>query len=192
VANSNWMLSAPTDDGRVASQAKVKTECGAICRRRDSHRECDMEKAIRVVSIDKGFDTRDFSLVAFGGAGAMHACELAAALEMPRVIVPGMPGALSALGILMSNVVKDYSLTLLWPVSGRFQFRRSSPSLRSWKQPRKKISSLKAGRARLFLRDGWRFGTSDRDLRLRCPRMRNLSHSSSRTSAALRIQPRKK
>lgn len=74
----------------------------------------NMEKAIRVVSIDKGFDTRDFSLVAFGGAGAMHACELASALEMPRVIVPTLPGALSALGILMSNVVKDYSRTLLW------------------------------------------------------------------------------
>jgi N-methylhydantoinase A len=74
----------------------------------------NMEKAIRVVSIDKGFDTRDFSLVAFGGAGAMHACELAAALEMPRVIVPALPGALSAVGILMSDVVKDYSRTLLW------------------------------------------------------------------------------
>jgi len=78
----------------------------------------NMEKAIRVVSIDKGHDTRDFSLVAFGGAGAMHACELAAALEMPRVIVPAMPGALSALGILMSNVVKDYSRTLLWSCDG--------------------------------------------------------------------------
>jgi N-methylhydantoinase A len=73
----------------------------------------NMEKAIRVVSIDKGFDTRDFSLVAFGGAGAMHSCELAGALEIPRVIVPAMPGALSALGILMSNVAKDYSRTLL-------------------------------------------------------------------------------
>src|SRR5205085_11866287 len=74
----------------------------------------NMEKAIRVVSIDKGFDTRDFSLVAFGGAGAMHACDLADALEMPRVVVPAMPGALSALGILMSDVIKDYSRTLLW------------------------------------------------------------------------------
>ncbi len=84
----------------------------------------NMEKAIRVVSIDKGFDTRDFSLVAFGGAGAMHACDLAAALEMPRVIVPVLPGALSALGILMSDVVKDYSRTLLWPCVGKLPTKK--------------------------------------------------------------------
>jgi N-methylhydantoinase A len=65
------------------------------------------------VSVEKGFDTRDFSLVAFGGAGAMHACELASTLEIPRVIVPAMPGALSAVGILMSDIVKDYSRTVL-------------------------------------------------------------------------------
>jgi N-methylhydantoinase A len=69
-----------------------------------------------VVSVEKGFDTRDFSLVAFGGAGAMHACELACTLEIPRVIVPAMPGALSAVGILMSDIVKDYSRTVLLDV----------------------------------------------------------------------------
>jgi N-methylhydantoinase A len=73
----------------------------------------NMEKAIRVVSIERGFDPRQFSLVAFGGAGAMHACELAAALRIPRVIVPAFPGALSALGILISDVVKDHSRTVL-------------------------------------------------------------------------------
>ncbi|MCU1311083.1 MAG: 5-oxoprolinase (ATP-hydrolyzing) [Candidatus Angelobacter sp.] len=76
----------------------------------------NMEKAIRVVSVEKGFDARDFSLVAFGGAGAMHACELASTLEIPRVIVPAMPGALSAVGILMSDIVKDYSRTVLLDV----------------------------------------------------------------------------
>jgi N-methylhydantoinase A len=70
-----------------------------------------MEKAIRVVSIERGYDVRDFALVAFGGAGALHACELAEALGIPRVIVPALPGALSAFGILVSNVVKDYSRT---------------------------------------------------------------------------------
>src|SRR5439155_2712472 len=53
------------------------------------------------------------SLVAFGGAGAMHACDLAQALRIPRVIVPACPGALSALGILISDVVKDHSRTVL-------------------------------------------------------------------------------
>ncbi|HEY2236333.1 MAG TPA: hydantoinase/oxoprolinase family protein, partial [Candidatus Angelobacter sp.] len=52
----------------------------------------NMEKAIRVVSIERGHDPRQFSLVAFGGAGAMHACELAHALRIPRVIVPAYPG----------------------------------------------------------------------------------------------------
>ncbi len=70
-----------------------------------------MEKAIRVVSIEQGYDPREFSLLAFGGAGALHACDLAAALSMPRVIVPPAPGALSAYGILVSDVVKDFSRT---------------------------------------------------------------------------------
>ncbi len=77
-----------------------------------------MEKAIRVVSIERGRDPRDFALVAFGGAGGLHACALAESLSIPRVIVPVLPGALSALGILASDVVKDYSRTVLWRVAG--------------------------------------------------------------------------
>jgi N-methylhydantoinase A len=73
----------------------------------------NMEKAIRVVSIERGYDPRQFALVAFGGAGAMHACELAQALRIPKVIVPSYPGGLSALGILISDVVKDHSRTVL-------------------------------------------------------------------------------
>jgi N-methylhydantoinase A len=78
-----------------------------------------MEKAIRVVSIERGRDPRHFALVAFGGAGGLHACALAQALSIPHVIVPAFPGALSALGILASDVVKDYSRTVLWRVSGK-------------------------------------------------------------------------
>jgi N-methylhydantoinase A len=76
-----------------------------------------MEKAIRVVSIERGRDPRQFALVAFGGAGGLHACALAEALSIPRVIIPALPGALSALGILLSDVVKDYSRTVLWRVT---------------------------------------------------------------------------
>jgi len=57
-------------------------------------------------------------LVAFGGAGGLHACALAEALSIPQVIVPALPGALSALGILASDVVKEYSRTVLWRISG--------------------------------------------------------------------------
>jgi len=80
-----------------------------------------MERAIRVISVERGHDPREFTLVAFGGAGGLHACELAAALGIPRVLVPKFPGALSALGILGSDVLKDYSRTVLLPVESRTQ-----------------------------------------------------------------------
>ncbi len=83
-----------------------------------------MEKAIRVISVERGYDTRDYTLVAFGGAGALHACELAAALEMPRVLVPKFPGALSAMGILRADVVKDFSLTVRLAVRHAEEARR--------------------------------------------------------------------
>ena len=72
-----------------------------------------MERAIHLISLQKGYDTRDFTLVSFGGAGGLHGCELARALLMPRVVVPPNPGMLSAMGILRSNVVKDTSLTVM-------------------------------------------------------------------------------
>jgi N-methylhydantoinase A len=75
-----------------------------------------MEKAIRVISVERGYDPRDYTLVAFGGAGGLHACELADALEIPRVLVPVFPGALSALGILRADVTKDLSRTIRLPV----------------------------------------------------------------------------
>ena len=78
--------------------------------------EATMEKAIRVISIERGRDTRDYTLVAFGGAGGLHACSLAETLSMPRVLIPKFPGALSALGILRADVVKNFSRTVLLPV----------------------------------------------------------------------------
>ncbi|MGH9504685.1 MAG: hydantoinase/oxoprolinase family protein [Terriglobales bacterium] len=83
-----------------------------------------MEKAIRVVSIERGYDPREFALVAFGGAGGLHACELAEGLSIPQVIVPALPGALSAFGILVSDVVKDYSRTVLLRVAEKLPVER--------------------------------------------------------------------
>src|SRR5712671_6722225 len=82
-----------------------------------------MEKAIRVISVERGHDPRDYTLVAFGGAGALHACDLAAALEIPRVLVPCFPGALSALGILRADVTKDFSHTIRLEVRNASEFR---------------------------------------------------------------------
>jgi N-methylhydantoinase A len=75
--------------------------------------EAEMEKAIRLISVERGHDPREFTVVAFGGAGPLHACSLALALGIPRVLVPAMPGALSALGILGADVVRDYSRTVM-------------------------------------------------------------------------------
>ena len=77
--------------------------------------ETEMEKAIRVISIERGHDPRECALVAFGGGGPLHACSLARALRIPTVLIPAMPGALSAVGILLADTVRDYSRTVMLP-----------------------------------------------------------------------------
>ena len=72
-----------------------------------------MERALRTVSLERGHDPRDFTLVAFGGAGPQHACELAAGLGIERVLVPRHAGVLSAMGVAIAEVVKDYSRTVM-------------------------------------------------------------------------------
>ncbi len=80
--------------------------------------ETAMEKAVRVISIERGYDPREFTLVSFGGAGPLHACAMAHSLRIPQVMVPRMPGALSALGILMADTVRDYSRTVMLRSTG--------------------------------------------------------------------------
>jgi N-methylhydantoinase A/oxoprolinase/acetone carboxylase beta subunit len=75
----------------------------------------NMERAIRVVSVERGHDPRRFALVAFGGAGGMHACEIAERLEIATAIVPRHAGVLSALGMLVADVARDYSASVLRP-----------------------------------------------------------------------------
>jgi len=75
----------------------------------------NMERAIRVVSVERGHDPRRFALVAFGGAGGMHACDIARRLEIASVVVPRHAGVLSALGMLVADVVRDYSASVLRP-----------------------------------------------------------------------------
>lgn len=73
----------------------------------------NMERAIRRISLERGHDPRRFTLVAFGGAGPLHACELATNLGIPRVLIPAVPGVLSALGMLAAAPTKDYSQTIM-------------------------------------------------------------------------------
>lgn len=73
----------------------------------------NMARALRVVSIERGADPRNAALLSFGGAGGLHACALAEALGMRRVVVPIFPGAFSALGLLLGDVVRDVSRTVI-------------------------------------------------------------------------------
>jgi N-methylhydantoinase A len=118
-------------DMRAAEEVltKLSREMSAASRRRVTMREAalgvlrvvnaNMERALRAVSVERGFDPRGFTLLSFGGAGGLHAVELARALRIPRVIVPPSPGALSALGVLRSDVVKDQSRTLMLTIDAR-------------------------------------------------------------------------
>jgi len=83
-----------------------------------------MEKAIRVISVERGHDPGEFVLFSFGGAGGMHAPFLAKLLNIPKVLIPPNPGILSALGMLLADVIKDYSLTVM-----KRQFDASSEEL---------------------------------------------------------------
>jgi N-methylhydantoinase A len=73
----------------------------------------NIDRALRRVSVARGYDPRNFTLVAFGGAGGLHACEVAERLQIPRVFIPRYPGVLCALGLLVADVVVDFSRSLM-------------------------------------------------------------------------------
>lgn len=75
-----------------------------------------MAEAIRFVSVEKGFDPRDFAIFAFGGAGPLHASVLARELGVPRILVPLFPGITSALGCVLADVRHDYGVTVNRPM----------------------------------------------------------------------------
>lgn len=85
-----------------------------------------MERALRLISVERGYDPRDFTLICFGGAGGLHAADLARSLELRAVIVPMHPGAFSALGILLSDIVKEVSQSVLVSVPRDGHFENSS------------------------------------------------------------------
>ncbi len=84
----------------------------------------NMERAIRAVSVERGEDPREFPLVAFGGCGGLHACEIADELGVNTVIVPAMAGALSALGMLLADRTRDYSIGALGVPDLEARFRQ--------------------------------------------------------------------
>ncbi|HEU4508505.1 MAG TPA: hydantoinase/oxoprolinase family protein [Pyrinomonadaceae bacterium] len=74
----------------------------------------NMERALRHISVERGHDPRQFALLPFGGAGGLHAVDLARALRIPTIIAPTAPGALSAVGVLVADVIKDQSRTVMF------------------------------------------------------------------------------
>jgi len=93
---------------RAIGKPMIETALGIV-----AIANANMEKAIRVISVERGIDPRAFALFSFGGAGGMHAVEMAAHLGMPTVIVPRNAGVLSAFGLLVSDPVKDYARSLM-------------------------------------------------------------------------------
>jgi N-methylhydantoinase A/oxoprolinase/acetone carboxylase beta subunit len=90
----------------------------------------NMERAIRTVSVERGYDPRDFALAAFGGCGGLHACEIARELGIRTVLVPRYAGALSALGMLLADGVRDYSAGVVGstgPLQSRLRAGFSEP-----------------------------------------------------------------
>ena len=77
----------------------------------------NMARTIRVISVERGYDPRDYALVAFGGAGPLHAGRLARELEIPRILVPSIPGILCAYGLLVADLRTDFSRTQVIPVT---------------------------------------------------------------------------
>jgi len=77
----------------------------------------NMARAIRVISVRRGHDPRDYTLVAFGGAGPLHASRLGSELEISRVLVPRSPGILCAMGLLMADLRADFAVTRLMALS---------------------------------------------------------------------------
>jgi len=74
-----------------------------------------MERALRVISVERGHDPRRFCLLSFGGAGGLHAAQLASSLGIPSVLIPPLASTLSAFGMLAADVVKDYTQTVMLP-----------------------------------------------------------------------------
>ena len=101
-----------------------------------------MEKALRVISIERGHDPREFSLVCYGGAGGLHAAELARSLGLEQVLVPQNPGTFSAMGILLSDIVKDLSQSVLLPVASAGKQTQSSRSQKLFENLERRLARL--------------------------------------------------
>ena len=100
-------------DHAIAGLARaMKTDAATAARGVIRVVNANMERAIRVITVERGYDPRDFALMAFGGAGPMHACELALDLGIRNIVLPRNPGLLCAWGALGAPLGREYSITV--------------------------------------------------------------------------------
>jgi N-methylhydantoinase A len=76
----------------------------------------NMLRILQLVSVDRGYDPREFALIAYGGAGPLHACDLAEEMEIHRLIIPKLPGLFSTLGLLYADITADFVETVMLPL----------------------------------------------------------------------------
>ncbi|HDS29211.1 MAG TPA: hydantoinase/oxoprolinase family protein [Candidatus Acetothermia bacterium] len=100
---------------RLAKRLRLSVERTAIGVLRVA--DASMERAVRLISVERGYDPRDFAMVAFGGAGPLHAASIAARLSIPRVIVPAVAGVLSAAGLLGCMTGREYGQSVVRRIS---------------------------------------------------------------------------
>ncbi len=98
-----------------------------------------MERALRHISVERGHDPRQFALLPFGGAGGLHAVDLARALRIPTIIAPTAPGALSAVGVLVADVIKDQSRTVMFTYRAKADCAARKSICAKWKEKRRAL-----------------------------------------------------
>jgi N-methylhydantoinase A len=129
-----------------------------------------MERALRLISVERGHDPRDFTLICFGGAGGLHAADLARSLDLRAVVVPMHPGAFSALGILFSDIVKEVSHSVLRIVPATLHddrsFDRPIRAFLEWLERR--FDSIKKKGLAEFKREGFDVENAIIERRLAC------------------------
>jgi N-methylhydantoinase A len=113
----------------------------------------NMERALRVISVERGHDPRDFTLICFGGAGGLQAADLGQSLGVASIIIPANPGTFSAFGILWSDAVRDVSLSVLAPVPTDAKDGRSIPFNQFLKELERKFIAIEREARAEFRRD---------------------------------------
>jgi N-methylhydantoinase A len=123
VLNPDYLLDGQLKIDKSASRRAVGQLAGQLGRSVEETAQriigvvtANMARAIRVISVHRGYDPRDYALVPFGGAGPLHAARLAAELMSPTIVIPEIPGAQSALGLLMTDIRSDFMVTRILSV----------------------------------------------------------------------------